>query len=128
MRIILINGSSVPLYEQIKNSIKENIVENRALPDEQLPSVRQLSKELKVSILTVKKAYDELEKEGFIVIRQGLGTFVSPMNAELLKEEKQKELEENILSACKIAKSINLDEYELIDLVKYIYEGEKNNE
>ena len=58
MRIILINGSSVPLYEQIKNSIKENIVENRALPDEQLPSVRQLSKELKVSILTVKKAYD----------------------------------------------------------------------
>jgi len=128
MKIILINGSSVPLYEQIKNAIRENIIENRVSADEQLPSVRQLSKELKVSILTVKKAYDELEKEGFIVIRQGLGTFVSPMNAELLKEEKQKELEENILSACKIAKSINLDEYELIDLVKYIYEGEKNNE
>lgn len=128
MRIILINGSSVPLYEQIKNSIKENIVENRALPDEQLPSVRQLSKELKVSILTVKKAYDELEKEGFIVIRQGLGTFVAPMNVELLKEEKQKELEENILNACKIARLINLDESELVDLVKYIYEGEKENE
>ena len=69
-----------------------------------------------------------MEKEGFIVIRQGLGTFVAPMNVELLKEEKQKELEENILNACKIARLINLDESELVDLVKYIYEGEKENE
>ena len=63
MKIILINGSSTPLYEQIKNAIKENIVGNTVSSDAQLPSVRQLSKELGVSILTVKKAYDELERE-----------------------------------------------------------------
>ena len=88
MKIILINGSSTPLYEQIKNAIKENIVGNTVASDAQLPSVRQLSKELGVSILTVKKAYDELEREGFIVIRQGLGTFVTTMNQEILKDEK----------------------------------------
>ncbi len=128
MKIILINGSSTPLYEQIKNAIKENIVENIVSADEQLPSVRQLSRELNVSILTVKKAYDELEKEGFIVIRQGLGTFVASMNPELLKEEKQKEIEENLENACKVAKSINLSEAELVDLMKYIYEGGTNYE
>lgn len=88
MRILLINGSSTLLYEQIKNAVKENIVEKIVSPDEQLPSVRQLSGELNVSILTVKKAYDELEKEGFIVIRQGLGTFVAPLSSELIREEK----------------------------------------
>ena len=93
MKIILINGSSTPLYEQIKNAIKENIIGNTVSSDAQLPSVRQLSKELGVSILTVKKAYDELEREGFIVIRQGLGTFVASMNQDLLKDEKQKEID-----------------------------------
>ena len=128
MKIILINGSSTPLYEQIKNAVKENIVKNILAPDEQLPSVRQLSKELNVSILTVKKAYDELEKEGFIVVRQGLGTFVAPLNLDLIQEEKQKEIEENLLIACRLAKSINLSESELLDLIKYIYRGDTNNE
>ncbi len=128
MRIILINRSSTPLYEQIKNAVKENIVEKILSQDEQLPSVRQLSKELNVSILTVKKAYDELEKEGFIVVRQGLGTFVAPLNLDLIQEEKQKEMEENLLIACRLAKSINLSESELLDLIKYIYRGDTNNE
>lgn len=128
MRIILINRSSTPLYEQIKNAVKENIVEKILSQDEQLPSVRQLSKELNVSILTVKKAYDELEKEGFIVVRQGLGTFVAPLNLDLIQEEKQKEIEENLLIACRLAKSINLSESELLDLIKYIYRGDTNNE
>lgn len=126
MKIILINGSSTPLYEQIKNAVKENIIQEILPPDEQLPSVRQLSKELNVSILTVKKAYDELEKEGFIVVRQGLGTFVAPLNLELIQEEKQKEIEENLIMICRIAKSINLSESELIDLMRYIYGGVNN--
>lgn len=124
MKIILINGSSTPLYEQIKNAIKGNIVEGSLLPEEQLPSVRQLSGELGVSILTVKKAYDELEKEGFIVIRQGLGTFVESMNPDILKDEKQKEIEANLITACKIAKTINLSESELAELIHYIYKGD----
>lgn len=128
MKIILINGSSTPLYEQIKNAIKENIVGNTLVSDEQLPSVRQLSKELGVSILTVKKAYDELEKEGFIIIRQGLGTFVASMNSDLLREEKQKDIELHLLEACKIAKTINLNKSELTELVDYIYEGETGDE
>lgn len=128
MKIILINGSSTPLYEQIKNAVKENIVKNILAPDERLPSVRQLSKELNVSILTVKKAYDELEKEGFIVVRQGLGTFVAPLNSELIQEEKQKDIEEKLIIICRMAKSINLSESELIDLIRYIYEGGTNNE
>ena len=122
MKIILINGSSTPLYEQIKNAIKENIVGNTVSSDAQLPSVRQLSKELGVSILTVKKAYDELEREGFIVIRQCLGTFVASMNQDLLKDEKQKEIEAHLLEACKIAKTINLNKSELTELFNYIYE------
>lgn len=128
MKIILINGSSTPLYEQIKNAIKENIVGNILPPDEQLPSVRQLSKELGVSILTVKKAYDELEREGFIVIRQGLGTFVAPMNPDILREEKQKNIETHLLEACKIAKTIDLSRSELTELIDYIYEGETGDE
>ncbi len=128
MKIILINGSSTPLYEQIKNAIKENIVEGRLSSEEQLPSVRQLSRELNVSILTVKKAYDELEKEGFIVIRQGLGTFVASMNPDVLKDEKQKEIEKNLFAACQIAKAINLSETELIELIHYIYKGDMCDE
>ena len=106
----------------IKNAIKENIIGNTVSSDAQLPSVRQLSKELGVSILTVKKAYDELEREGFIVIRQGLGTFVATMNQDLLRDEKQKDIEAHLLEACKIAKTINLSKSELTELFNYIYE------
>lgn len=128
MKIILINGSSTPIYEQIKNAIKDNIVQGLVSPDEQLPSVRQLSGKLNVSILTVKKAYDALEEEGFIVIRQGLGTFVASMNPDILKDEKQKEIETHLVTACKIAKTISLSEEELIELIQYIYKGDSYDE
>lgn len=128
MKILLLNGSSTPIYEQIKNAIKENIVQGLVSPDEQLPSVRQLSSDLNVSILTVKKAYDALEEEGFIVIRQGLGTFVAPMNPDILKDEKQKEIETNLIAACQIAKTISLSQDELIELIQYIYQGDSYNE
>ncbi len=128
MKILLLNGSSTPIYEQIKNAIKENIVQGLVSPDEQLPSVRQLSNDLNVSILTVKKAYDALEEEGFIVIRQGLGTFVAPMNPDILKDEKQKEIETHLVTACQIAKTISLSQDELIELIQYIYQGDSYNE
>lgn len=128
MKIVLLNGSSTPLYEQIMNAIKENIRNGTLSPEAQLPSVRQLSKELNVSILTVKKAYDALENEGFILVRQGLGTFVASMDPSMLLEEKQKELEANLWNACNIAKAIQLDEAELIDLLKFIYEGGTEHE
>ena len=128
MKIVLLNGSSIPLYEQILNAIKENVKNGTLTAEAQLPSVRQLSKELGVSILTVKKAYDTLEANGFIVVRQGLGTFVAPMNPNLLREEKQKEVEASLMHACRVAKNIDLGEAELVELLQYIYEGDASNE
>lgn len=122
MKILIKNGSSVPIYEQIKNKIKEKIINGMMVEDEQLPSVRSLSSQLKISILTVKKAYDELESEGFIVTKQGLGSFVSSDNKELKREEKQKKLEEYLTEACKISRILNLDKAELYDLLQFIYE------
>lgn len=124
MKIVLSNGSSVPLFEQIKNAIKENIMTGQLDDGEQLPSVRVLSKELKVSILTVKKAYDELAKEGFIEVRQGLGTFVAENNQELKVEEKQKEMENNISEAIILAKSLAIEKQTFLELVEFMYEGE----
>ncbi len=121
MKIVLINGSSIPLYEQIKNAIKDEILEGKLSFDEQLPSVRELSAELGVSILTVKKAYDELAAEGFITIRQGLGTFVAPINESLHREERQKDLEKHLIEASKIAKLINTDKADFLSLAEYIY-------
>ncbi|HJF16829.1 MAG TPA: GntR family transcriptional regulator [Globicatella sulfidifaciens] len=124
MKIVLSNGSSIPLFEQIKNAIKENIMTGQLDDGEQLPSVRVLSKELKVSILTVKKAYDELAKEGFIEVRQGLGTFVAENNQELKVEEKQKEMENNISEAIILAKSLAIEKQAFLELVEFMYEGE----
>lgn len=122
MKILITNGSSVPIYEQIKNAVKEKIVSGVLEEDEQLPSVRALSGQLKISILTVKKAYDELEREGFIITKQGLGSFVSSDNKELKREEQQKDLENYLTKACRLSKVLDLEKEELYQLLKYIYE------
>ena len=80
MNIIISNSSSIPIYEQIKNAIKQAIFTNELKEDEMLPSVRVMANDLKISFLTVKKAYDELEKEGFIKTVQGKGSFIAPKN------------------------------------------------
>lgn len=121
MKIILINGSSIPLYEQIKNAIKENILKNKVGEGEQLPSVRTLSKDLKVSILTVKKAYDELEEEGFVESRQGLGTFVAGKDSEVKREEMQKELENHLQEAIKLSADLDLDKETILELFEFLY-------
>lgn len=121
MKIILINGSSVPLYEQIKNAIKENILKNKVGEGEQLPSVRTLSKDLKVSILTVKKAYDELEEEGFVESRQGLGTFVAGKDSEVKREELQKKLENHLQEAIKLSADLDLDKETILELFEFLY-------
>lgn len=121
MKIILINGSAVPLYEQIKNEVKENILKNRVEEGEQLPSVRTLSKDLKVSILTVKKAYDELEEEGFVESRQGLGTFVAGKDSEVKREELQKKLEEHLQEAINLSIQLNLNKKTILELFEILY-------
>lgn len=127
MKIIIKNGSAVPIYEQIKNAIRDEILKGNLKAGEKLPSVRAMARELSISILTVKKAYDELEDEGFIESRQGLGTFVGKEDLNLRLEEKQKKLEESLLSAINISKDIGMEKTDLFELLGYLYEGDFND-
>lgn len=124
MKLIISNSSNVPIYEQIKNQIIDQILKDDLKEDEALPSIRTLSEDIKISVMTIKKAYDELEKEGYIITRQGKGSFVAPKNLELAKEEKKKEIEEHINKIVSISKIYNIDEKEVLDLFKYMFEGE----
>lgn len=127
MKIIIKNGSPVPIYEQISNAIRDEILKEKLKAGEKLPSVRNLARELSISILTVKKAYDELENEGFIESRQGLGTFVGKEDPNLRLEEKQKKLEEALISAIGISKDIGMEKTDLRELLDYLYEGDFND-
>lgn len=124
MNIIIGNSSSVPIYEQIKQSIKQAILNNELREEDMLPSVRVMANDLKISFLTVKKAYDELEKEGYIKSVQGKGSFVAPKNSELVQEEKRKEIQNYIEKIIKLAQMSDISEKEIIELFKLMYKGE----
>lgn len=124
MNIILSNSNGIPIFEQIENVIKEAIFSNELKEEEMLPSVRNLANELKISFLTVKRAYDELEQAGFIKTIQGKGSFVAPKNVELFKEEKLKEIQDYIDKIYNISKMANISEDEVKELFKIIFEGD----
>ena len=124
MNIIISNSSSVPIYEQIKQSIKQAILNNELREEDMLPSVRVMANDLKISFLTVKKAYDELEKEGYIKSVQGKGSFVAPKNSELVQEKKGKEIQNYIEKIIKLAQMSDISEKEIIELFKLMYKGE----
>ena len=124
MNIIISNSSSVPIYEQIKQSIKQAILNNELREEDMLPSVRVMANDLKISFLTVKKAYDELEKEGCIKSVQGKGSFVAPKNSELVQEKKRKEIQNYIEKIIKLAQMSDISEKEIIELFKLMYKGE----
>ena len=122
MHIIINNSSMQPIYEQIVEQIKALILAGELLEETMLPSVRSLSKELKISALTVKKAYDCLEEEGHIVTVHGKGSFVAHTSRELLKEERQKEVEADLELAVKKGLHFGMSRQELQDLFKLIME------
>ena len=124
MNIILSNSSTLPIYEQIKVAIKQAIFSNELKEEEMLPSVRAMANELKISFLTVKRAYDELEQEGYIKTLPGKGSFVSPKNLELIKEEKLTEIQCYIEKIYDISKISNISEEEIKELFKMIFEEE----
>lgn len=124
MNIILSNSSTLPIYEQIKVAIKEAIFSNELKEEEMLPSVRAMANELKISFLTVKRAYDELEQEGYIKTLHGKGSYVAPKNLELIKEEKLKEIQCYIEKIYDISKISNISEEEIKELFKMIFEEE----
>ena len=124
MNIIITNSSGLPIFEQIENAIKEAIFSNELKEGEMLPSVRSLANDLKISFLTVKRAYDELEKAGFIKTVQGKGSYVSPKNLNLIKEEKLKEIQNYIEKIYEVSKISNISKEEVIELFKMIFEEE----
>lgn len=120
MDIVVSNASSDPIYAQIKNQLKAAIINDQLAPGDKLPSIRRLASQLRVSVITTKRAYDELELEGFIDSVQGRGSFVASKNTELLKEEQRKKVEEHLRSALASARATGLsvsDLKELIDLL-----------
>ena len=126
MKIIIINNSSVPIYEQIKNTIKNQILSGELESDTMLPSIRALAQDIRISVMTIKKAYDELEAEGYIVTRQGKGSFVTPTNLEFKKEQKQREIEEYITKIIEIADQYQITKKEILELFNFLYERDEN--
>lgn len=120
MHIIINNTSMVPIYEQIMDQIKAAIVSGELTEDMVLPSVRGLSRELKISALTVKKAYDNLEQEGFTVTVHGKGTFVAATNQERIREERQKEVEKDLEQAIAKGRRSGLTEQEICSLFEIL--------
>ncbi len=124
MRMIISNSSSVPIYEQIKQSIINQILEGELKEDEALPSIRVLAQDIKISAMTIKKAYDELEREGYLKSIQGKGTFVAPKNTELAKEQAQKDIEKYIEKIVAISNRYEIAENDVIEMFKMIYREE----
>lgn len=122
MNLIINNSSMQPIYEQIVGQIKEKIMNGELSQEEMLPSVRTLSKELRISALTVKKAYDALEQEGFIVTVHGKGSFISCMNQNLVQEEQRREVETFMESVIRKARCCGMTEEEIKELFELILE------
>lgn len=122
MNIIISNSVQEPIYEQIVRQFKELIMKGEIAEAEALPSIRNLAKELQISVITTKRAYDELEKEGFIVSIPGKGSYVSAQNKELMMEARIKIVEEKLAEAVTAGKTVNLTLEEMQEMLKLFYE------
>lgn len=124
MKIIISNSGGQPIYEQIVSQIKTLIISGELNEGDMLPSMRLLAKELRISVITTKRAYEELEREGFIVSVTGKGSFVASKNMELIKEQQLKEIESHMQAVAELAGSSGIKLDELIEMMTLIYEGE----
>lgn len=122
MTIIIDNKSGVPIYDQIYSQIKAQIIGDALRQDEALPSIRSLAKDLRISVITTKRAYDELEAEGFIYTLPGKGSFVAPKNTELLREENLRRIEEHMREISALAVQSGLTRQELSEMYTLISE------
>ena len=124
MEIIISNSSGKPIYEQITSQIKNGILTGALSEGEALPSMRQLAKDLRISVITTKRAYEDLERDGFIETVPGKGSFVAHKNAEFIREEHFRMAEEWIQKAVDIAKSSGISLQELSDMLNLLYKEE----
>lgn len=122
MELIINNASMIPIYEQLVDQLKNQIISGKLQEMEALPSVRTLSGTLKISALTVKKAYDKLEEDGFVVTIHGKGTYVAPTNRALAMEARRKTVEEDFAKAIEKARSVGMSADEIREIVKILLE------
>ncbi|MNB74949.1 HTH-type transcriptional repressor YtrA [compost metagenome] len=121
MEIIISNNRSKPIYEQITSQIKAMIMSGELQAGAGIPSMRALAKSIQVSVITVQKAYEDLQREGFIETTVGRGSFVSALNKALVQEEQQKKIEEHLITAVDIARSSGIAREKLVDLLNLFY-------
>ena len=124
MELIIRNVTNHPIYDQIYSQIKAQIIAGQLRPGEALPSIRALAKDLKISVITTKRAYDELESEGLIDTVAGKGCFVAEKNLDLIREQQLRELEGHLTAAAGLAKSCAVTVEELIDMLRVLLEEE----
>lgn len=121
MNIIISNTSKDPIYQQIIKQIKELVLKGELLEGDSLPSIRQLAKDLQISVITTKRAYEELENDGFIISVVGKGSFIASQNKELLKERRVKIIEDKLIEIIEESKLVNVTKEELIQLLLILY-------
>ena len=122
LKILISNTSDSPLYQQIKAQIKDAILTEELVEGDPLPSIRSFANDLQVSVLTIRRVYEELEQEGFVVSQVGIGTFVSASNAELLRDTKRRLVEQKMQDMIQTAKSLNISKDELNAMMDILYE------
>lgn len=124
MNILISNASSKPIYDQIYSQMKGLILSGELKEGEALPSMRFLAKELRISVITTKRAYEELERDGFIETVMGKGSFVAGRNMEFVREEQLRQVQECLQNAVDLAKSSGISEEELIETLQLLYGGD----
>ena len=123
MFIVLSPLNPEPMYKQVTDQIKEAVATGTLNPEDKLPSIREMSKELKISMITIKRAYADLEKEGYIFTRPGLGSFVADVNRDRLREEKVDEIKKELFRILKTGEKVNISANDVIKIVRQL--GEK---
>lgn len=118
MTVLIDNKSGTPIYDQIYSQIKSQIISGSLGEDEMLPSIRSLAKDLRISFITTKRAYEELEKEGFIYTIPGKGCYVARKNTQLLQEEHLKQIEEHMEQIIRLAAACNLSREDILEMMK----------
>ena len=124
MKILISNTSDAPLYQQIKEQLTDAILKGELAEGDLLPSIRAFANDLRVSVLTIRRVYDDLEKEGFVKSQVGIGTFVSTSNTEFLRESRRRLVEQKLADAIRAAKSLGISWQELQDMMKILFEEE----
>lgn len=120
MNIIINNSSGEPIYSQIEKQIKDSILTNKLSPNEPLPSIRGLARDLRISVITTKRAYDELERDGFIYTLPGKGSFVAAQDKELLRESIMRNMEEYLIKALEEGAKADIEVEEICDILRVL--------